>query len=324
VNRHLATAGAALLLVLSACAAAPRKPPVWFAPNLASEDMLDLFTRPEEWPSARSNVTVFKFYASQILADETGCPECGPNRFPSFTSVSAFSRLAGWGIAIALEVPAIKDWGCRAAVTAPMALEAIARVQAGGGSVRYLAMDEPLAGGDACGYTQAESAAQTAAFVRAVRSAHPEVEIGDIEPYPLHAVQDLASWLQALSLEQVSLSFLHLDVDRVHADRLALDVADDLVSMRDACRAQGVPFGVILWGADGTTDQTYFEDVLDWTRRVASALGRPEQTIFQSWAVAPDGSRTVPLNLPEKDPAVFSHTRLIDEGLTILGGASQS
>jgi hypothetical protein len=322
VTCRLATAGAALVVLLTACAGSPPKPPLWFAPNLASEDMLDLFTRPDEWPSARSKVTVFKFYASQILADATGCPECGPNRLPSFTSVGAFSRLAGWGIAIALEVPALKDWGCRAAVTAPLALEAIARVQAGGGSVRYLAMDEPLAGGDACGYTRDESAAETAAFVHAVESAHPEVEVGDIEPYPLHAAQDLAAWLQALRLEQVSLSFFHLDVDRVHADRLALDVAADLVSLRDACRAQAVPFGVILWGADATTDETYFEDVLDWTRRVESALGRPEQTVFQSWAVAADGSRTVPVNLPENDPAVFSHTRLIDEGLTILGAGS--
>ena len=315
-GRGIARAAAALLLlVLLACA---QEKQVWFTPNLASEDMLDLFTRPEQWQRARSEVTVFKFYSGQILADATGCPDCGPNRLPNLASVGAFSRLGGWGIGIAIEVGALKTWGCRAEVTLPLAREAIARVRASGGSVRYLALDEPLLGGEFCGYTLEQSLAETAAFVRAVQREYPELGIGDIEPYPFFRAGRLAMWVQALRREGLPLSFFHLDVDRVLADRLALDVAADLRSLAGACRVLGLPFGVILWGSDGTTDETYSEDVLRWTRRVGAAIGQPPHTVFQSWAISAEGSRRVPVNLPENDPAVFSHTRLINEGLAIL------
>jgi hypothetical protein len=32
---------------------------VWFTPNIASVDMLDLFNNPEQWESARSKIDVF-------------------------------------------------------------------------------------------------------------------------------------------------------------------------------------------------------------------------------------------------------------------------
>jgi len=40
----------------------PREDQVWFTPNIASVDMLDLFSNPEQWTSARSQIDVFKFY----------------------------------------------------------------------------------------------------------------------------------------------------------------------------------------------------------------------------------------------------------------------
>jgi len=286
--------------------------------------MLDLFTRPELWERARSRVTVFKFYPAQILADETGYPECGPNRLPNLARVGAFPQIRAWGLWIAVEVAVIKSWGCQAEVTASVALEAVARVQANGGFVRYLALDEPLLGGADCGLTLDESARETAAFVRAVRDEHPAIEVGDIEPYPAFAAAPLASWLQALRREQVPLAFFHVDVDRVRADDLGSDVAADLRSLRSACRSQGARFGVILWGADGTTEKTYSEDVLDWTRRVGAAVGAPDDTVFQSWSLSADGVYRVPMNLPENDPAVFSHTRLVNEGLAILDATTRA
>lgn len=306
-----------LLLLLGLCACA-REKHAWFTPNLGSPDMLDLFTRPEQWPKARAEVQVFKFYSAQLLAEEVPCPACGPNQLANLANVGAFSKLGDWGIGIGIEVAALKSWGCRAETTSVLASEAIRRVQSSGGAVRYLAMDEPLLGGETCGYTLERSAAETAAFVRALQRDHPEVAIGDIEPYPHFDAERLATWLLALRGERVLPAFFHLDVDRAVADALPADVGGDLRSLRSACKVLGVPFGVIFWGSDATSDQAYYEEVLGWARRVAETVGEPEHAVFQSWVELADGSRRVPVNLPEDGPAVFSHTRLINQSLALL------
>jgi hypothetical protein len=63
----------------------------------------------------------------------------------------------------------------------------------------------------------------------------------------------------------------------------------------------------------------YSEDALRWTQSVADALGGfPEHTIFQSWVASPDGAQRLPINLPEDDPAAYSHTRLINQGFELF------
>jgi hypothetical protein len=117
----------------------------------------------------------------------------------------------------------------------------------------------------------------------------------------------------------VAPAFFHLDVDRSLAARLQSDVAADIQALSSACASAGIPFGVILWGDDSTSDRAYSADVLGWTQTVADALGGfPEHTLFQSWVASPDGGQRLPVNLPENDPAVYSHTRLINEGLALL------
>jgi hypothetical protein len=59
--------------------------------------------------------------------------------------------------------------------------------------------------------------------------------------------------------------------------------------------------------------------VLGWVRTVGEAVGRPEDVIFQSWLEGEGGRQDVPVNLPEDDPAVYSHTRLLDDSLALLG-----
>jgi hypothetical protein len=165
--------------------------------------------------------------------------------------------------------------------------------------VRYLAMDEPRLGGDACGLGLEDSARATASFARQVHAAFPAVRIGDVEPYPRYGAPALVAWTAALRLEGATPAFFHLDVDRVHADRITADVAGDLRLLRDSLEGQGIPLGVIFWGADGTDDAAYAADVRAWVQRVRDAIGLPTQPVFQSWSVAPDGSYSVPRNLPE-------------------------
>ncbi len=60
---------------------------------------------------------------------------------------------------------------------------------------------------------------------------------------------------------------------------------------------------------------------IEFIQEVKSAIGEPEQSIFQSWREYPRQplTRRIPINLPEDDPSIYSHTRLINDGLDILG-----
>jgi hypothetical protein len=94
-----------------------------------------------------------------------------------------------------------------------------------------------------------------------------------------------------------------------------------LQELRRFCEEHGIAFGVIFtsnWTQAGA-DRTYYESTMEWIGTVNEAIGRPQQVIFQSWqGPAPSGYHEVPINLPEDDPAVYSHTRLILEGLGVL------
>jgi len=62
---------------------------------------------------------------------------------------------------------------------------------------------------------------------------------------------------------------------------------------------------------------------IDWVSEINSAIGQPDHLVFESWA-SPQYSDTnlfsviTPINLPENDTSIFSHTRLINEGFTIF------
>jgi hypothetical protein len=84
------------------------------------------------------------------------------------------------------------------------------------------------------------------------------------------------------------------------------------------CEGQGIPFGVIVWGDASESDRAYYDSAREWTTTVEGAIGQPAHTIFQSWAISAEGTFTVPRNLPESEP--YTHTRLINDGLSLLSG----
>jgi hypothetical protein len=315
LRRVVRKSGAAIMaLVLAGC---DTERSVWFAPNLASRDMVQLFTHPDEWRESRKDVGVFKFYAVQVgILD--ACAGCGENVLANFASAGAFEKLRRWGIATAVETSALKDWGCTAEATLPLTLRAIANVRNASGEVRFVAMDEPLLGGQDCGLSPAATATEVVRYAAGLRASVASVQVGDIEPYPRFDAARLVEWLDLLRAEGWSPSFFHLDVDRLHAARLGKNVPEDLAALQAACRARAVPFGVIFSGADGLDDAAYAADVRGWVDVVHAAIGRPEQIVFQSWAASADGRQEVPLNLPEGDPALWTHTRLLREGFARL------
>src|SRR5262249_13154596 len=123
---------------------------LWFCPSPGSIDYLDLFTHPDAWPLARQLVNVFKFYQQHT---QTPAPDLvGPNNYDALVRAGAFRLLAGWNKKTAIEAGAVKEFYCTAdgsgmneAVANTIA--SIRGVQAAGGSVSYIAMDEPFVSG---------------------------------------------------------------------------------------------------------------------------------------------------------------------------------
>ena len=65
---------------------------VWFAPDIGSEDMLNLFTNPEQWPVSRELVDNFLFFQENIFGTNFVCAFCGQNSYENLVSVGAFTK----------------------------------------------------------------------------------------------------------------------------------------------------------------------------------------------------------------------------------------
>jgi len=130
-------------------------------------------------------------------------------------------------------------------------------------------------------------------------------------------VAQLEAWLSLLQSLGVQLAFFHLDVDPALVAANGADLAGDLHALSAFCQAQNIPFGVLLNSLTATSDATYYSDAIQFTQQVKSAIGKPQVSIFQSFDCA-TGTCDTPINLPETEPLIFSHTRLINDALAIL------
>ena len=298
---------------------------VWFAPDFASADFQSLFTQPDQWSIARSQVRTLKFSAIQANSSSFGCPawQCGETRLPELINVQAFSRLKAWGIDVALETEAIQPGSCTADSNFNIAEDAIQNIQANGGTVRFIAMDEPFilgqltVDGQNCKLTMEQSADQTKRFIQIVQDKFAYIVVGDIEPYPYFSVGQLESWISLMQSLGAQLAFFHLDVDPALVSGNVSDLVGDMQVLNTFCQAHDIPFGVLLNSLTATSDAAYYNEAIQFTQRVKSAIGKPQLSIFQSFACA-TGICDTPINLPENEPTIFSHTRLINDALAIL------
>ncbi len=186
-----------------------------------------------------------------------------------------------------------------------------------------MAMDEPFVGGQqivngqSCNYTMQQSAVNTAQFVKLMHAFNPTLQVGDIEPYPFFSEPQLEAWITALQAEGIVLPYFHLDVDRNAVAAYGTNVTSDLQLISSFCKSRGIALGVIFNGPNGTTDQGYYNDTMQWIQTVKASTVMPQHSIFQSWFNV-GGVYDIPINLPESDPTIYSHTRLINDGLAAL------
>jgi hypothetical protein len=313
--------------------------------------MLDLFRRPELWARARERVDIFKFGPRHVAAGATSTR----NSYAALKGVDAFAALRQRGIKIATEEGAVKEWDCSGTTHAPQATAThIANITAANAALQVVAMDEPLVSGRGpCALPLDEIAKRTAAYVAAVKSskavemAGAAPEFGDIEPYPSFGAPLLIEWTKALEAHGFKPAFLHLDINVHYIDvHPETPLASDLKTLARFFRDAGIPFGVIFWsGYDPlNSDRAYYEHVTKLAGQVNAAIGQPDQAVFQSWVTrspiacsrsepeclkqpcsAADppycGEKSIPLNLPDNDPAVFTQTRLVRDVLALFDGA---
>lgn len=292
---------------------------IWFAPGPGTIDYLDLFDRPDEWPRARQLVNVFKFY--QQHTQTPAPPIVGSNSYDALARADAFRLLKQWGIKTAIEVGAVKPFYCTSdssgmARAISDSLDSVRAVQAAGGTVSYLSMDDPFAAGKdpICGGPDPiPTADRVATYVGGVRGAFPNVEIGMSEAYPLSSEPLLESILDLLSARGVPLAFLHADVDSRALRLFHADFTADMRALRQACIARGIAFGIIIWGYNGDSDALYTLDadrvVSEITTAFTSWPDMPAHIIVQSFAQSSTGLFITPSNLSEDQP--YSHTYLL-------------
>jgi hypothetical protein len=273
------------------------------------------------------------------------------NSFAELTGVDAFRKLRAWGIKLAIEAPAIKKWDCSAEKALLYTLNMIDNVEKSGGKVDYISMDEPLvAGVRVCGDTLETAAVKTANYVKALAARSPGLQIGDIESYPFTASLT-ESWIAALEANGAKLTHYHLDVN-VHFTDLhpELGLRTELQTLRSFFRRKNIPFGIIFWSGYNPepTDESYYRHTMAWMKQVLAAIGTPDESIFQSWVLrsaprcrgatpecvpprlkctatdpAGCGEHSVPVNLPENNPEVFSFTRLIIDELEAINTSAR-
>src|SRR6266545_2542113 len=309
----------ALFLALGAAPRADIKTDrIWFSPGPGTLDYIRLFEHPDEWRHARDLVDVFKFYqghaqpANQVFA---------PNTYAALVNANAFHAIKMWGKRPAIEVGVVKDFYCTPDASGMNraiedTLVSVRAVGAAGGTVDYLAMDDPFASGRAsvCGGPALEPTAdRIATWVRGVGGSVPPERIGLIEAYPFSSEAAIESMLDLLRSRGVPPAFLHMDVDLNAIRPPASDFTRDIRQLKDVCRAQNVPFGIIFWGNNADADVLY---TLDATRLVdATAVAfptwedMPDHLIVQSWAQTRTGLWITPNNLGEDRP--YAHTNFL-------------
>jgi hypothetical protein len=323
---------AALLLSLSVTGshAAPDPDRVWFCPGPGTIDFVRLFEHPEEWAHARQLVSVFKFYQQHT---QTPAPSIvGPNTYAALARAGVFRTLKNWGKKTSIEVGAVKEFYCTpdaSGMNAAIAgtLESVRAIEAAGGSVASLSMDEPFVSGrlKVCGGPALEPTAdRVATYVSGVSAALPNVRIGLIEAYPFSSADAIERIVQLLKARNVTPAFLHMDVDWHLSGAAAFK--RDMPRIQAMCATEKIPFGILITGFDGNADALYAIDAYGISGLIADTFPSwdraPDQLILQSWAVSGTGLLITPANLPEDRP--YTHTSMLWDVLRRLRGSMGS
>jgi hypothetical protein len=284
-------------------------PTVWFAPIGATQaipevqgavDYLDLFSPTAAWANAAGHVTVFKLYSDMLFLDDA-------------TLRNMFADLRRRHIAFAIEWGPLDqpDGSCGEGLEGfegSRALEFAQRIQDLGGSLQYVAFDEPFAnawrtdGPNACGWTPDQVAENAAQHVARIKTIFPDVIVGDIEPVSgasglLDAYQ---AWMNAWKRVTGSpFAFFHCDVD------WGSDYKPAVALLARYLKREHIAFGMLYTGGAAASSADWVNAAESFYTDYEIRGGTvPDEVVFQSWMPFPKHV------LPETDPTTLTH--LID------------
>lgn len=211
---------------------------------------------------------------------------------------------AAHSLPVVVESPGLKEWSPEPGVYVERILESARIARTIGGSVHAVALDEPFLAGFNI-RQPAWSMGDVLGHLRAVREQvlrrEPSMPMGLIEPYPSLDVAMLCTIVEA-----VMPAFFHLDIDyRAARQRGSVRILQaDLARLAECCRRCKVPFGVIIWGYEEHTAETFMRSARTLLAAIQQAVIRgdlswPDRLIVQSWsAAAVLGPRLIPPTLP--------------------------
>ena len=301
-----------LVALVAAAAAGAGRPKLWFAPLppdqpgtdasfVGSVDFMKLFSKKAPWKQAAGRVAVFKLYGGWVAR---GTTDAWLRR--------AVGDLKRRKIALAVEEgPLLPTEECGREIegfAGEEGVEVVTRVRQAGGTLRYLAFDEPFFyasiydGPRACHWPAERVAEQIADYVEGIREVFPRIAFGDTEPLTsAAAVAVYTAWCAPYRrVVGGRLAFFHLDVGYYLPNWPAL-----AKELEEFARSRGVPFGMIYFGEpiDASDAAWLARAQARFETYETAGGGAPDHALLQSWQDRPDRV------LPETGSA--SYTNLI-------------
>ncbi len=257
-----------------------------------SDDFMALFEPGVDWGPAGTRIDVLKLYGEWVAS------RASPD---DLRAVVATARRRGLALAVEagpLEPSAACGQGVEGFAGRDEGLRIARKVEAAGGRLDLIAMDEPwyfahvYGGTSACRWDLEQVARGVVDFRDAVRTVFPDVIVGDTEALPRDVdPARLLAWLDAYrAVAGESLPFVHLDLDFGRAGWPSM-VAD----LRAAATERGTDVGLIVFGdPSDPSDRAWFGTAAG---RILAAGGLPDHLLFQSWQDRPD--RVLPAGGPD-------------------------
>lgn len=284
-------------------------PLVWFAPLpplpvvtgrsfTGSDDFMKLFEPDAPWQAAAGKVQVFKLYGEWVgYATQTQLKTVVDN---------AQQR----GFALAMEFGPLDAEDCGEGIEGfsgvSYAVSAAKRIKSAGGTLHFLAMDEPYYyghfydGPNACHWSAEKIAQEIDDFSQAMKEVFPDILIGDTEALAGSAsAEGFKEWLEVFrSVNGYDPAFLHMDVDWSRPSW-----ADEVIAIEEYGDQLNVPVGII-YGGNGfdPSDEEWLSAAGERVKTLELEKGgAPDHILFQSWNDKPDHT------LPESQQFTFTN-----------------
>jgi hypothetical protein len=285
-------------------------PRVWFAPrdNLArpgfyagSPDFMDLFRPNAPWTQAASHLQVFKICPQFVLSASDADLK------------AVIVGLRQRNIALALDFGLLTNrtlCGKIEGYCGEQIGPAAARIKALGGTLAYVAMDEPLWFGHFStqpGALQTPIAAIAKDVANQVATIHryfPNAQVGDIEPLlgetaPPNYVDEILEWMNAYEQAVgIPFAFFHVELNGE-----STEVQTQLSQLSAQMRSNGTKFGIIYNGSlsdtTGPAWTTDAEALFVWVEQNQAMV--PDDAVLQTWEIQPDHA------LPETQPGTMTY-----------------